>query len=71
MSAAPWLPFAKPRDTVEMPTGRLGMVVAVLPEGRREIHYLGSTTDTVILKASMLKVRVIVTPRPWQKKIKL
>ena len=63
-------PFAKPRDTVELPTGRLGVVVSMLPEGRREIQYIGSTTDTVILKASMLKVRVSVTPRRWQEKIK-
>jgi len=47
------------------------MVVAVLPEGRREIHYLGSTSDTVILKASILKVRVSVTPRRWQEKFRL
>ena len=71
MAAAREPPFAKPRDTVEMPTGRLGMVVAVLPEGRREIHYLGSTSDTVILKASILKVRVSVTPRRWQEKFRL
>ena len=58
-------PFAKPRDTVELPTGRLRVVIALLPDGRREIQYLGSATDTVILK-----VRVSVTPRRWQEKIK-
>lgn len=63
-------PLPKPRDTVETPTGRLGVVMAVLPERRREVQYLNDARDTVILKADKLKVRVSVKPRRWQEKFK-
>jgi len=63
-------PLPKPRDTVETPLGRIGLVMSVLPEGRREVQYLDSERDTVILKASLLEVLVRAVPRPWQEKIK-
>lgn len=58
-------PLAKPRDTVELPSGRLGLVVAVLPEHRREVQYLDGQGGTVILPASLLRVRVNAKPQPW------
>ncbi len=64
------LPLAKPRDTVELPSGRIGTVMAVLPDHRREVQYLAGDRGSVILKAELLKVRVSVTPRPWQEKVK-
>lgn len=65
MSADLDLPLAKPRDTVDLPSGRLGMVVAVLPDHRREVHYLDLQGGTVILAASLLRVRISATPQPW------
>ena len=70
LSAAVERPPAKPRDTVETPLGRIGLVVAVLPEHRREVRYLDSERETVILKASLLEVLVRAVPRRWQEKIK-
>jgi len=58
----------KPRDTVETPTGRVGMVMDVLPEHRREIQLRDG--GSVILKDALLKVLVSAIPRPWQEKIK-
>lgn len=62
--------LAKPRDTVETPLGRVGLVVSILNDGRREIHYLDKPGDTVSLRAELLRVLIRAKPRPWQEKIK-
>lgn len=63
------LPLAKPRDTVETPTGRLGVVMAVAPEGRREVHYIDQQGGDVVLRASLLRVLVSARPVPWLKRV--
>ena len=60
--------LAKPRDTVETPLGRVGVVHSILCDGRREVHYLDRHGDTVALRAELLRVLVRATPRPWQEK---
>lgn len=60
----------KPRDTVELPSGRLGMVMAVVPDGRREIQYLDSLGGTVILHATLLRVRIAAKPEPWTVRVR-
>ena len=70
MSSALDAHLAKPRDIVETPLGRVGTVVSILFDGRREIHYLDKHGDTVALRADLLRVLVRATPRPWQEKIK-
>lgn len=55
----------KPRDTVELPSGRLGMVMAVVPDGRREVQYLDVDGGSVILHATLLRVRINAKPEPW------
>ena len=59
------LPIAKPRDMVELPSGRIGLVMAVLPDHRREIQYTDLEGGTVILPARLLLVRVNSKPKPW------
>ena len=59
------LPLPKPGDNVETPTGRLGVVLAVTPGGRREIQYVDRDGGTVELRADLLRVRVVAKPRPW------
>ena len=60
--------LAKPRDTVETPLGRVGIVESVLADGRRQVRYLDREGDTVALRAELLRVLVRATPRPWQEK---
>lgn len=59
------LSIAKPRDMVELPSGRIGLVMAVLPDHRREIQYMDLEGGTVILPARLLLVRVHSKPKPW------
>jgi len=63
-------PLAKPRDTVETPTGRIGLVTAVLPGGRREVQYMDLDGGMVELRAGLLRVRQESKPRPWKERIK-
>jgi hypothetical protein len=58
-------PLAKPRDTVETPLGRIGLVTAVLPAGRREVQYLDLEGGMVELRADLLRVRKPAKPVPW------
>lgn len=62
-------PLAKPRDQVETPLGRVGLVLAVLPGGRREVQYLDPEGGTVELRADLLKVVVNAKTRPWRDRI--
>jgi hypothetical protein len=59
-------PLAKPRDTVETPLGRIGLVTAVLPYGRREVQYLDLEGGTVELRVELLRVRKPAKPEPWK-----
>ena len=63
------LPTAKPGDMVETPTGRIGRVMAVVPGGRREIQYVDRNGGNVILRAELLRVRVVSTPEPWRRRV--
>jgi hypothetical protein len=59
------LPLAKPRDHVETPSGRIGIVMAVLADGRREVKYLDGDRTSVVLHTSLLRVRKPAKPEPW------
>ena len=65
MAAKLDLPLPKPLDTVELPSGRIGLVMAVLPDHRREIQYMDLEGGSVILRARLLRVRVNAKPKPW------
>ncbi len=69
LSADLELPIAKPRDTVETPSGRFGVVMAVVPDGRREVQYLDKDGGNVILKASLLRVVINAQPKPWGRRL--
>lgn len=62
-------PTAKLGDMVETPTGRMGRVMAVVPGGRREIQYVDRNGGNVILRAELLRVRVVSTPEPWRRRV--
>ena len=68
MAADLELALAKPRDHVETPSGRIGIVTAVLTDGRREVKYLDGDRTSVVLHTSLLRVRVNSTPRPWRER---